>query len=140
MSDTPGGVGPGGAGDGIVDLSTRQGHPAEESLAGYADEMLPAAEMERVERHLGGCAECRRAVDELRRGLAALTFAPEPPPDLLQHARARRWALDRAGEFASSGAEEAEPLGEVVGRGEEEDEELSDDDGPHAPDGESDRT
>jgi len=41
-------------------------HPNESSIHDYVDETLDARQRGEVERHLAGCADCRRLVDDLR--------------------------------------------------------------------------
>ncbi len=71
--------------------------------------------------HLSSCDQCQRAVLDALSGLALLSLASEPPPDLEQHVRARRWAAahDRLPLPASLGEEE--DIAEVGGRGVETD-------------------
>ena len=116
-----------GSDEQVLDIGAWQGHPSEELLADFTDEVLEPPQAARLERHLAGCEECRRAVEEARRGLAILALASEPPADLLQHARARRWALERSADAASL-LPEPDALPEVMGRGEPEDEENPEDD------------
>ena len=40
-------------------------HPNETAIHDYVDETLAAPERADIERHLAGCAECRRLVDDL---------------------------------------------------------------------------
>jgi anti-sigma factor RsiW len=54
-------------------------HPESELIA-FVRGDLPPADRARVTAHLDGCAECRRAADESRAVLDALTAgAPTPP-------------------------------------------------------------
>lgn len=56
-----------------------------DAAAAYALDALDAAEQEEFERHLAGCADCRREVAELREtasGLVLSASAPPPPPEL----------------------------------------------------------
>ena len=54
-------------------------HPSSD-LTAYLDGALPAAERERVGRHLAGCPACRTERDRLAATLAALARTPPPPP------------------------------------------------------------
>src|SRR5262249_22448867 len=72
---------------------TRRSHPREratdmtehawtlENLAAYATDRLSPHEVERADRHVAGCKECRRALAELRELDQALMslFAPVRP-------------------------------------------------------------
>src|SRR3989442_7813345 len=65
--------------------------------AGYALDVLDAAERRLFEAHLEGCERCRDEVDAFRTAAAALAFAdpaPAPPPELrgriVDAARAQR--------------------------------------------------
>ncbi len=60
-------------------------HPGEEILNDYIDGLLPEAERQNVEQHLGDCTECTRIVEELRSLLAGAGALPDIPPanDLL---------------------------------------------------------
>ena len=49
-----------------------------ERLSAYLDGELPASEREPLERHLAGCAECRRELNELREVRALLRALPVP--------------------------------------------------------------
>jgi anti-sigma-K factor RskA len=87
--------------------------------AGYALDVLDAAERRRFEVHLGDCERCRDEVDAFRAAAAALAFAdpaPAPPPELrgriVDAARAERpnvvplrprraWALPVASSLAA---------------------------------------
>ena len=68
-------------------------HPNETAIHDYVDEALDARERANFEGHLGGCAECRRLVDdlrEIRRAVGQLTTDLREPP-------VRAWArLERA--------------------------------------------
>jgi hypothetical protein len=68
-------------------------HPNETAIHDYVDETLAPRERAEVERHLEGCAECRRLVDdlrEIRRAVARLKTDLREPP-------VRAWArLERA--------------------------------------------
>jgi anti-sigma factor RsiW len=58
-----------------------------EDVASYLLGALPEAERGAFERHLAGCAECRRDVEELGIAVDALPAAAPPvtpPPDLKQ--------------------------------------------------------
>ncbi len=52
-----------------------QGH-----LSEYVDDELDAGGRDRVERHVGACPECRRALVTLKRTLAALMGLREDTP------------------------------------------------------------
>jgi anti-sigma factor RsiW len=56
-------------------------HPDVE-LTAYAAEAFTPAERARVEAHLDACADCRRAVQEHRAVLAALTAEASAPPSI----------------------------------------------------------
>ena len=76
---------------------SRLDHAAARELAGpYALDALDGDDLGAFERHLEGCADCRREVDELRQAAAALALAVEPvePPPAL---RARILDEARAG-------------------------------------------
>jgi anti-sigma factor RsiW len=68
-------------------------HPTETAIHDYVDELLEPRERADLERHLEGCAECRRLVDDLRdirRAVARLKTDLREPP-------VRAWArLERA--------------------------------------------
>jgi anti-sigma factor RsiW len=49
-----------------------------ERLSAYLDGELPTSERAPLERHLAGCAECRRELDELREVRALLRALPVP--------------------------------------------------------------
>jgi len=70
----------------------------------------------KVEAHLSMCARCMEIIEEAARGLAILSSASEPPSDLLQHARARRWAVKGDATAIGLPFEEAEDIAEVSGR------------------------
>ncbi|HEY0237382.1 MAG TPA: anti-sigma factor [Friedmanniella sp.] len=56
-----------------------------DEAAAYALDALDPSEQEEFERHLAGCASCRREVSELRETTAGLVLsdvAPPPPPAL----------------------------------------------------------
>jgi anti-sigma factor RsiW len=62
-----------------------QGH-----LSDYVDDELGARERDRVERHVGMCPECRRALATLKRTLAALMgLRDEAPADIADTVIAR---------------------------------------------------
>jgi anti-sigma factor RsiW len=53
-----------------------------DDLAAYAERQLDAGRTARVDRHLAGCAACRTALDEVRRGIAlASELEPAPMPE-----------------------------------------------------------
>ena len=60
-------------------------HPGEEILNDYTDGLLPQAERQRVEQHLGNCTDCTRSVEELRTLLEGAGALPDiqPSRDLL---------------------------------------------------------
>jgi anti-sigma factor RsiW len=97
-------------------------HATEEELALYHAGLLPAEIARKVTAHLSACARCRAIVEDAARGLAILANASEPPADLLQHARARRWAAKSDDTPIGLPFEDAEDVAEVSGRGLEEDE------------------
>ena len=100
-------------------------HPPEEELALYHAGLLPAETARKVSAHLPACARCHAIVEDAARGLAILASASEPPADLLQHARARRWAAKSDDMPIGLPFEEAEDSAEVSGRGLEADETQS---------------
>lgn len=51
-----------------------------DQAAAYALDALDASEQDEFERHLDGCADCRREVAALREITAELVLADEPPP------------------------------------------------------------
>jgi anti-sigma factor ChrR (cupin superfamily) len=97
-------------------------HPTEEELALHHAGLLPAPAAQKVKAHVSTCARCRRIVEDAARGLAILASASEPPADLLQHARARRWATKGDATPIGLPFEGAEDIAEVSGRGLEADE------------------
>jgi anti-sigma factor RsiW len=114
-------------------MTTRDEHVAIEELSAFADRDLAPARLAEIERHLAGCGECQREVQQieaLRRDLRGLAEA-EPRRDLWPViARARRepprgsllgwlrapWALPAA---ALAGAAAALLVVFAVGRGPE---------------------
>jgi hypothetical protein len=101
-------------------------HASEEELALYQAGLLPAEKSRKVTAHLSACALCRAIVDDAARGLAILANASEPPADLVQHARARRWAAKGDDTPIGLPFDDAEDVAEVSGRGLEEDETQKD--------------
>ena len=75
-------------------------HPEAALLPWYLSGTLDAEEAQAVERHLAGCAECRRARDEwlrLRTALGRVVESrPGPPPTLFASVLARIDAAERA--------------------------------------------
>ncbi|HVD60961.1 MAG TPA: zf-HC2 domain-containing protein [Gemmatimonadaceae bacterium] len=99
-------------------------HLSDEELSKLADGAVSIDELRDIDAHLSGCTECQQAVHEALRGLMMLSRASEPPADMEQHVRARRWSVARD---PSSLLEEDEgDIAEVGGRGV--DDILSDDD------------
>jgi anti-sigma factor RsiW len=65
-------------------------HPSDLALNDYVDGTLTADDRTGVERHLDGCAECRKTVDELRRiKETSAALQPIAPPE-------RAWGRIRA--------------------------------------------
>jgi anti-sigma factor RsiW len=60
---------------------TERRHP-DTALTGYVTGALLPAERAQVEAHLGGCVDCRRAVEESRAVLDALATSVAEPPAL----------------------------------------------------------
>lgn len=59
-------------------------HASAETLSAYLDQEIDAAEAERLERHLGDCAECRRRLEGLRRVVGKLgSLERSMPPQTL---------------------------------------------------------
>lgn len=116
---------------------TRSGHPSDEELSLHHAGMLPPEAAQRVEIHLAACARCRQIVEEAARGLAILSSASDPPADLLQHVRARRWAVKGDSTGVGLPFEDAEPIAEVSGRDREADERANEK--TDEPDNESDQ-
>ena len=72
-------------------------------LAAYALDAVDDAERVRVEAHLGGCATCRREVEELREASVALSDGFDvPPPPQVRH---------RVVEQVAAEAEVVQPIG-----------------------------
>jgi anti-sigma factor RsiW len=79
-------------------------HLEETVITDFVDETLAAGERDRVERHLAGCAECRRVVDDCReiRRIAGSLEERQPP--------ARVWSrLDRAIKLERQHADASRP-------------------------------
>lgn len=93
----------------------RVGHLDDEELAQLADGVLSTDELREIDAHLAACKECQEAVAEALRGLAILARASEPPGEMSQLARARRWAVAR--DPSSLLAEDEDDIAEVGGRG-----------------------
>ena len=80
-------------------MSDKLNHPSAERLHGLVEESLDDAELAVVRSHLGGCAECRTEVAELRSLFEALGTLPafEPTPGfanrVMRHVRVRQPAL-----------------------------------------------
>jgi anti-sigma factor RsiW len=60
---------------------TERRHP-DTALTGYVTGALAPAERAQVDAHLGGCVDCRRAVEESRAVLDALATSVAEPPAL----------------------------------------------------------
>ena len=84
--------------------------------------MLSPETAHKVEAHLIHVCSLPAIVEEAARGLAILSSASEPPADLLQHARARRWAVKGDATPIGLPFEEAEDIAEVSGRDRDADE------------------
>ncbi len=62
-----------------------------DQLSAYLDDELPERERLSVERHLAECAECRHALQQLRRVVTTAAALPSQPPESeLWHGIARR--------------------------------------------------
>lgn len=92
-------------------------HVSEEELALHQAGLLPPERARQVAAHLSVCALCRAIVEDAARGLAMLANASDPPADLLQHARARRWAAKSDDTPIGLPFEDEEDVAEVSGRG-----------------------
>jgi anti-sigma factor RsiW len=90
-------------------------HLDDEELAHLADGVLTPEDLRDIDAHLSSCSECQEAVNEALRGLAILARASEPPADMEQHARARRWSI--AHDRSAIAPDEDEDIAEVGGRG-----------------------
>lgn len=110
----------------IGDLAVQAVHPTEEDLALHHAGLLPQAAARKMEKHLSACTRCREIVEDAARGLAILASTSEPPADLLQHARARRWAAKRDASSVGLPFDEVEDIAEVSGRDRERDETEND--------------
>ena len=110
-------------------------HPTEEELALHHAGLLPAPAAKKVKAHVSTCARCRAIVEEAARGLSILASASEPPADLFQHARARRWAARGDAAADELPFEEADDIAEVSGRGLEADETQNESDDAGETDG-----
>lgn len=106
----------------VTDTGAYAGHPTEEDLTLQDAGLLSPSRAQKIEAHLSACDQCREIVKEAARGLAMLANASDPPADMLQHARARRWATKRDAPPVGLPFEEAEDVAEVSGRGREADE------------------
>jgi anti-sigma factor RsiW len=73
----------------------------QELIAEHVDDVLTAAERERVDGHLARCAACRTRVAELRAALASMGKSePEPVPPATREALLelfRAWNAGRGG-------------------------------------------
>ena len=103
-------------------------HLDDEELAQLADGALTSAELSDIDAHLSSCRQCQEAVNEALRGLAILAKAGEPPADMEQHARARRWSI--VNDRSAVAPDEDEDIAEVGGRGLDEESEPQP---PHDP-------
>lgn len=110
----------------------RLGHLDDEELAQLADGVLSTAELREMDAHLAACKECQEAVAEALRGLAILARASDPPSEMAQLARARRWAVAR--DPSSLLAEDEGDIAEVGGRGMDETPPETDNSGGAGPD------
>ncbi len=90
-------------------------HLSDEELAKLADGAVSMDELRDIDAHLSGCTECQQAVHEALRGLMMLSRASEPPADMEQHVRARRWSVAR--DPSSLLEDEEGDIAEVGGRG-----------------------
>lgn len=90
-------------------------HIDHDTLGEYADGLLSADDDARVSEHVAGCALCLSVVQRMRRGLALLAAATEPPAGLAGQVRARRASGERT-LLPDAGAGMADDLLDVVGR------------------------
>jgi anti-sigma factor RsiW len=93
----------------------RLGHLDDDELSQLADGVLSIDELREIDAHLAGCKECQEAVAEALRGLAILARASDPPSEMSQLARARRWAAAR--DPSSLLSHDEGDIAEVGGRG-----------------------
>lgn len=110
-------------------------HLSDEELSKLADGAVSMAELRDIDAHLSACKECQQAVHEALRGLMLLSRASEPPADMEQHVRARRWSVAR--DPSSLLDEEDGDIAEVGGRGLDD---TSRDDDESPPEKEPDKT
>jgi anti-sigma-K factor RskA len=76
-------------------MSSRGHEQYEDNVGAYLLGALPELETEVFEKHLAGCATCRRELDQLRVASEALPRAVEPvvpPPELKESLMATVWA------------------------------------------------
>jgi hypothetical protein len=90
-------------------------HLDDEELAHLADGVLTSSELRDLDAHVSSCKECQGAVNEALRGLGILARASEPPADMEQHVRARRWSI--AQDRSAIAPDEDDDIAEVGGRG-----------------------
>ena len=71
-----------------------------ESMSAYLDGEASAELCAEIERHLGGCDDCRVVVDTLRKTIAL--YHELPQPELTPEARLRLYKSLDLGEFLAS--------------------------------------
>lgn len=91
-------------------------HPSDLQLERHADALGTRDPEPEVAEHVRGCDRCREIVRDLRRGLARLMSASEPPAELARQARARRWAVARTGSASQALSDEPPLMAEAGGR------------------------
>lgn len=96
-------------------MSLSESHLAQEAVAALVDGELPAGAATRAARHLGGCVECRLAVEAQREAKEALHRCEDVgiPGDLLSRLQAIPFTTDVAG-GNGPGAMSAGPGGELT--------------------------
>ncbi len=84
----------------MTDAPTSECARFQAALSEYLDDALPADLREEVQRHLAGCASCRRFCETLRETVALCRQSSRPPLDrecLRRAAQAAREELARRG-------------------------------------------